>query len=558
MGQVHSGEQTSLRREVAVKSLRPELLEGPSALRLVREAWVMAQLEHPGVVPVYDVQRDELGAPWVVQKRVDGVPWSTVLRDDDALKELGEEDPLDFHLRVFLRVCDAIGYAHAAGIIHRDLKPENVMVGRYGEVYVVDWGLAAALEGAEQRHLPRAVDCVEMAGTLAYMAPEMLGGAGHRLGPATDIYLLGSILYELLMGTPPHRGDTLVSVVYAIMTEEPPIDERVPPDLVRVIRRAMSRSPDDRFEDVDALAREVRAFRVGRDAERIADRAVERLAALKREVEAEGAIGPQRRDRRQRLFGEVRFGFRHALSVRPDGARAKEGLAEALELMTRAEIAEGNAESAHALLTAEADVIEVSDALRASVARARDEARDRLRALRSLGDDLDPGRGRTARWVMGVTLGAFWICGPLIPSIPNVAWMPAWPYVGLVTSAISLVTLAMFSRIYMADMEASAINRRMARAAALAVSIGMLTDLVGLVLDVPRDDIERGQLVLLSVVSSQCVLMIEPRLLGLAVSYAIASVASVLVPVPTHFLTSICNSVLALTVFVIWFPKVRR
>ena len=147
-GAALSAEQVALRREVAVKVLRPGA-EPPASGHLLREALVAGRLEHPNIVPIYLLGRTPEGAPLFVMRKIAGVPWSEVLGDPSrapAFFARAAKDALAFHLSIFTRVCEAVHFAHARGVLHRDLKPDNVMLGGYGEVYLVDWGLAVALE----------------------------------------------------------------------------------------------------------------------------------------------------------------------------------------------------------------------------------------------------------------------------------------------------------------------------------------------------------------------------------------------------------------------------
>ncbi|MBM4362816.1 MAG: serine/threonine protein kinase, partial [Deltaproteobacteria bacterium] len=192
MGVVRLATQASMGRAVAVKTLRPGAADDLAALRLLREAWVAGQLEHPNVLPVYDVTLDEHGTPQVVMKRIDGVDLATLLADPAALRERAGGDPTAFHLRVLMQVASALHFAHDRGILHRDVKPENVMLGRFDEVYVVDWGIAVSLRDDQDPRLPRVAEATDLAGTPAYLAPEMLEGDPSRLGPWTDVYLLGA------------------------------------------------------------------------------------------------------------------------------------------------------------------------------------------------------------------------------------------------------------------------------------------------------------------------------------------------------------------------------
>ncbi len=207
MGIVRLGTQVSLGRSVAVKSTRPERSNPQAVAKLVQEAWVTGFLEHTSIVPIYDLTEDQNGRPMLVMRRIEGLEWSELFGDADAIRErFGASDLLDWNLRVLMQLASALHFAHGRQILHLDLGPANVMIGPLGEVYLVDWGLAMALGG--DKRLPRAADNTEIIGTPSYVAPEMLTGDGTQLRPQTDVYLLGSTLYTLLAGEPPHRGDT--------------------------------------------------------------------------------------------------------------------------------------------------------------------------------------------------------------------------------------------------------------------------------------------------------------------------------------------------------------
>lgn len=324
-GRVWVAQQRSLKRQVAVKGLRPQV-DGPIArLQLLREARVTGRLEHPNVVPVHVLVRDDDGAPRMVMKRVEGRSWSTLLAETRAEGEPLPPEELETHLRILIQVCHAVHYAHARGVLHRDLKPDNVMVGEYGEVYVVDWGIAVALEGASDlEELPPAKDVRGIVGTLPYMAPEMVGGDGRELGIHSDVFLLGAILHELITGTMRHRGEKLPELVHAAWVCEAPAYEEAPAELAAIARRATARDPKKRHESAEALRLDVEAFLTHRHAAMLVDEGAERCAeAAALGVEEPAALRP---------LQEARFAYRQALRIWPESPAAREGLEALLEL----------------------------------------------------------------------------------------------------------------------------------------------------------------------------------------------------------------------------------
>jgi serine/threonine protein kinase len=224
--------------------------------RLRTEAHVLARLEHPGIVPIHDVGRLADGRLYYVMKRVRG----------ETLRELRARGVLDDPLRVFERVCEPVAFAHAQGCIHRDLKPENVMVGAFGEVMVMDWGVAkvtreesAAAHAAERRAAPPGAPPGDTAagtvlGTPGYMAPEQAAGA-DTVDERADVYGLGAILYMLLAGDAP-AADSRAAVARLA-------EAGTPRRLRAICARALAADPSDRYASVHDLAADIARYRLG-------------------------------------------------------------------------------------------------------------------------------------------------------------------------------------------------------------------------------------------------------------------------------------------------------
>jgi serine/threonine-protein kinase len=420
MGIVRLATQLSLGRKVAVKTLKPEGRSDSSRLRLLREAWVTGSLEHPNIVPVYDLGLDADGAPIIVLKRIEGVEWGALMADATRVEErFGSADLLEWNLRILVQVSNAISLAHARGIVHRDLKPENVMIGEFGEVYVVDWGIAVSLKDDRSGRIPLASDAREMAGTPAYMAPEMLGSEHPNITERTDVYLLGAVLFEILAGHAPHEGSSFRHIVHSIVMGRPVLPASVPPELADICRRAMHVEPQGRFESAEALRFAIEDFlRHAGSAQlsREADARLDELRAVLTSPDAEspGADGeeaPQRRTRIYNHFGACRFGFRQALRSWPDNEDAKAGLRAATELMIDFEIRRGSVENADAILA------ELDEPPPALVARVKAELASRAKA-KLISDrlvrDHDADTGRRTRTFLAALLGALWTFGPLL------------------------------------------------------------------------------------------------------------------------------------------------
>lgn len=317
--------QRSLGREVAVKHARTE--EQHRRAAMVREARIVGGLEHPNIVPIHALGRDERGDAVIVMKRVSGASWRELLADPGH-PLWGEGDRLLRNLEILVQVCRALELAHSRGWLHRDLKTENVMVGEFGEVYVLDWGIAVPIAIAERGE-------ASFAGTPAYMAPEM--AAAGVLTHRTDVYLLGGILHEILTGEALNQAGTLRAILDSALTERArsyPAD--TPPELAEIAGRATAYHPEDRFGDVASLRRALVAFVVHRDALELAEKACARL-----DVVDAGEL----EDARGELV-EARSGLRQSLSLWEGNARAAIGLARCLRMLVERELADDNPSAA--------------------------------------------------------------------------------------------------------------------------------------------------------------------------------------------------------------------
>jgi serine/threonine-protein kinase len=408
MGVVRAGTQISLGREVAVKSLREGVSSPALSLKLLREAWITSAVDHPNVVPIYDLGLDTAGAPTLVMKRVGGVAWSELLARPDEIRQRFGMPPEEWSLRVLIQVSNAVSAAHKRGILHRDLKPENVMIGELGEVYLLDWGLAVALEPDAAGRLPLARDADEMAGTPAYMAPEMLGGLAEKLGPRTDVYLLGATLYEILTGQPPHRGATLEMLIVSVLLSRPTFPRDVPDEAAHICVRAMQKEPDHRYESVEELRFAIEAFLRHRESAALSSDASARLVLLESELaDGEGV------DRRKLYdgLGECRFGYRAALRAWPGNEAARDGLVRAVTLIVNHELKLGDAKAAEAILAdLVAPPVELARRVAEAVARSEQEAT----RLAKLDRDLDPLVGMRTRAFLVLLFGALWSVLPIV------------------------------------------------------------------------------------------------------------------------------------------------
>ncbi len=295
-GIVYRATDIDLQRDVAFKALRTVAADLPNGAvpgtpwdlpaptgpgdsdlaltreRFLQEALITGGLSHPGIAPLYEIGQTPLGVPYYTMRFIKG---ETTLRTRMAdLAVAGVEARLAL-LEPYLKVCDTIEYAHSRGVVHRDLKPENVAIGRYGEVVVLDWGLAAMLPeiAASRSHWHQAVEKLKrgrenvesgVLGTPGYMAPETFSGANETPGTSGDVYALGTILYEILTGRHPHSYRSLAEYVERVTREDPAparsVDPAVPEELSSLSTRALARHPERRPSSIGDLTAEIRAW----------------------------------------------------------------------------------------------------------------------------------------------------------------------------------------------------------------------------------------------------------------------------------------------------------
>ncbi len=299
MGAIYKVWDKDLRRTMAMKVVLPTgkqdgrpIVSERVLARFLEEAQITGQLDHPGIVPVHELGLDSEGNVYFTMRFVRG-------RDLKTIIDLALEDKEDWSvvrvLGVIQRVCEAVAFAHSKGVVHRDLKPANIMVGRFGETYVMDWGLARVLGREEQESKPDLPDSTvslvqtdrhdasesdgsnqatmlgDVVGTPSYMSPEQARGQLDRLGPRSDVYSVGSILYHLFSGQAPFvppGARVAPHQVLAQLMDGPPkklleIHPKLASELVAICEKSMAREPEDRYQTMMALADDLRAYLEG-------------------------------------------------------------------------------------------------------------------------------------------------------------------------------------------------------------------------------------------------------------------------------------------------------
>lgn len=322
-GVVLAATDSRLGRTVAMK-LHGKGLEADSVefQRFTHEAQVTGQLAHPGVVPVHDLGVLPDGRCYYTMKRIEG----DTLREVFSARRRGEEEALDAwpaarFAVVLLRVAQALAFAHDRGVVHRDVKPANIMVGDYGEVLLLDWGVARVLGSATVANEPVSTWRWEagsdltmqgtVAGTPAYMPPEQANGDIAAIGPASDVYAVGVVLYEFLAHSRPFRGKTIREVLKAVIEDvvEPPSARRprdwIPPELEALCLKCMERDPAKRYPDGRALAAALEQFLDGsrrrEEARNLGRRGLANSEAYVRAAEATAAAEDRMRAQREGL-----------------------------------------------------------------------------------------------------------------------------------------------------------------------------------------------------------------------------------------------------------------
>ncbi|MFG0334982.1 MAG: protein kinase, partial [Maioricimonas sp. JB049] len=316
MGIVWDARQTSVDRSVAVKMIKgPMAAKSSHREKFLAEAIVTGDLDHPNIVPIYDVGTDDRGTLFYSMKQVHGTPWQKVIRQKSQHE----------NLEILMRVADAVAFAHDRGIVHRDLKPENVMLGAYGEVLVMDWGLAMPMPQFRKR---RTLARPSMGGTPAYMAPEMATGPLERITAASDIYLLGAILYEIITGHPPHPGRKVKECLLGAMRNVIAPTEKTG-ELVDIAMRAMATLPSDRYPTVQAFQDALRGYLSHSESIVLSVRAEHDLAEA---VAADDYT----------VFSKAVFGFEEAIDLWDGNREARDGLVRARQAYANSALHKGD------------------------------------------------------------------------------------------------------------------------------------------------------------------------------------------------------------------------
>ncbi|HWH52558.1 MAG TPA: serine/threonine-protein kinase, partial [Gemmatimonadaceae bacterium] len=291
MGVVYRATDPVLNRPVAIKVMSDALAQDTDLReRFLREARAAGSLQHPNVITIYDFGEVD-GHPYIAMEFVAG---------SDLEELLARHVPLtvDHALDLMTGVLQGLGYAHKRGIVHRDVKPANIRVDDEGKARLMDFGVAHLTSSSMTR-------TGVMLGTPSYMAPEQI--VGEKIGPATDIFSVGAVLYELLSGARPFQGDTLQSVMYKVLNEMPPslakVAPRAPPQLDRIVTRALAKDPADRYDSALEMANDLIAVRASLHVGAQPAHMLSLRATIDSALASERSAATTRRRRRITLYG---------------------------------------------------------------------------------------------------------------------------------------------------------------------------------------------------------------------------------------------------------------
>lgn len=548
MGVVRAAWQHSLGREVAVKSLRAEA-QGHAAL-LTLEARLTGALAHPNIIPIHTLGRDEQGLPLLVMKRVLGVAWRKMLKEPGHpawAAVLG--DRFDWNLGVLMQIANAVEFAHSKRIVHRDLKPDNVMIGEYGEVYLVDWGIAVEVPETPDTEAPEFSDVI--AGTPSYMAPEMVRGDTRSIGPRTDVYLLGAMLHELLTGEPPHTGNFHLTLLSALLSEPKVYGPEVPEGLAEIANKAMSANQGERYASASEFRSAILAFLRHRGSVQLAQEAGDSLRKLRMLLAVEHAGGTKVDVLAvYKLFGECRFGFQNALKAHEGNEPAREQLEVCLQLMAEYEVRRADPKAARLLLSemrvrpAEL-VAQVQD-----LERETERQSTELSALRAQVREADPNVQLHSRANLATAVGLGFNAVFAVWSYPNGHGMG--PVGMILFAAIFAVAVAFCTFLWRNSVLANKANRRLARTLLVTVLAVFVNRVAGFRSHAPLASTLAADLVLLGVAGGAIAVTIDRRFGVVSLFLGLAAMVVAGYPDQAFFLFSASTTVGLLTLVWLW------
>lgn len=543
---VRLARQYSLGRFVALKSPIHGAASPAAVKRILQEGWATGAIDHPGVVAVHDIAVDEHGCPHIVMRRVDGRTWTELLADPDAVQELyGVRDVEEWHLRVLMSVASTVHHAHKMGILHRDLKPDNVMIGPGGEVVLLDWGIAVALDAERVPYLPAAAEQSRIAGTPRFMSPELAAADGGAQTVATDVYGLGGALYAILTGDGPHLGDDARTVIDSVAAFEYRFDPDLPERLQAICARALSSDPADRPSSAEEFRRLIQTYLEERASDALtAAAAVEdgqMVAAISSEADPDVVL---------RHFAAARANYEQA--IRSGSEPAVTALREVRSRFARWQLQRGFPEAAHAVV-GEMDDPPAELVAAIDVERAR-EIQKRAEAEALLADRNPASRIRTRAYV-SLILGLFFTLAPLYAAAFHRD--PSYLELHTTTGTLLLLTLALWW--WARDsLERTSLNRLFIRTAAIAPVAQMVLMLGLWRAGVPSDRAVQFFPLTSAALTAVLAAAEAPWFFVASIGYGVAFVVSAGVPALRWPLHTLANALLAGVALGLWGPEAVR
>lgn len=534
MGVVDRAEQRSLRREVAVKRVRRGD-HGTAAIRpLVEEARITGSLEHPNIVPIHALGSDQNGDPVIVMKRIDGVMWSELIQNEShPFWESTSEDKLQWHLETLTHICRALEFAHSQGVVHRDLKPDNVMIGDFGEVYLLDWGIAVTLPESGEWPKPGGDKAMAVVGTPAYMAPEMVSGG--PITKQTDVFQVGALLHEVLTCRPPHSGEVFFEMLADILADPPArreYPEETPDELEALCERALSPRPKNRHESVRALREAISQFLTHRQSTVLAKEAFGRLAELEALLEHPSADEKTHQAEERRIHDlqtECRFAFRQALRIWDGNDEARAGLDRCLRQMIAHELEEGHEAGATGLLAELSQPVpELEEELESLRKKERSE-RMEVERLKHQEKELD--LRQFARERSGILIAFASIL--MVFAIVVLVWrlqsgfVPSYGFSLTIQTALTLLVTVW---LIVKPLRQNLANRRLMQGFVLAMAFPFVVRLTGWRLGVPFDaclGLELAAYMLAAIISA---IFVTPVFWGISGACAIGLTLAMILP----------------------------
>lgn len=525
-GLVLEARQDQLRRKLAVKVGHRHTKKASRDLMV--EAVLTGRLEHPSVVPVHGLVQTADRRPGFAMKRVEGEHWGKALRDPSYIPEADRDDPIDWHVEVLLRVCEGMAYAHSRGVIHRDLKPSNIMVGRFGEVLIIDWGIALAVTTDGPTGVPEASTMTSIVGTPAYMAPETFPG-DDRPGTASDIYQLGGLLYRAIGGGFPNGRGSVDEQMERARSGDRPWPPGAPEGLSAIARRALDPDPRQRHPSVESFRRALLDDRRRRQADPLIEAGRRKLDALKKH-----AAGVQWQGRKstagQRaklylLYGEAWFAWRQARRIDPDRAGIDQGLLETACALAQAEVASGRIVAADAALRS---VEGAPTELKQEVARVRiahDMATRETQALRADVASRSPLIGAERRMFMLVSLGLGWSASSAVLAITEGSARGFLAAESVVFGLLVLQALGFNSRRAL-----SRFNRQTLVLLFTVLAGRLLTALAAMLMGTPPPELAVHLALISGVVATLAAIVQNPRLWPSALTFMAAGISGAVQP----------------------------